>query len=517
MIFESRKNAKNNIKFGILENCVKVLCPFLIRTLTIKILGESYIGINSLFTSFLGILSLAELGFDSAIVCIMYESVSKGDNNTTCALLRFIKTAYLVVGAIILSLGIMAMPIIEFLIKDPESIPSDINIYLVYLIFLFDTCVGYFLGAYRNSLVNAYQRRDIISNAYSISLVLITALQSALIVFFEDYTLYIITKPIATIMQNMIVIIFSKRLFPDIKPIGALSAETKNKLKKIVAGTFCCTIGGKISVGFDNIIISSMLGIIMLAQYSNYFCLIAALQSIFLMVTTSIKPIIGNKVNTETVEYNYSLLRKMTLLYTLIVSWATVTLFCLIQKFIKIWIGNNELLPMAVVICFCIYFYISIHDAVFQMFKEALGIFWEDRYRVITGGLVNLAINILMVISLRSIGEAYALAGVIASTILSMTLVLTPWAINVTFRLYFKDGKRGYYLQLIYSFLGMVVSCILTYPISLLMDDFIKNLYINFIMTGIMCMIVPTIILLMIFSRFKYFEESLQFIKVIKK
>ena len=513
MIFESKKNAKNNIKFGILENFVGILCPFLVRTLTIYFLGQSYIGINSLFTSFLSILSLAELGFDSAVVCIMYESVSKEDKDTTCALLKFIRKAYFAVGSTILVLGILAIPIIKYLIKDPESIPSDINIYIIYLIFLFDTCIGYFLGAYRNSVVNAYQRCDIISKAHSISLVSITILQSVLIVLFKNYTLYIITKPVATILQNIIVITTSKILFPDINPRGELNIETKERVVKIVAGTFCGTLGARLSVGFDNIIVSSMLGIIILAKYSNYFYIVSALQGVYLIITNSLRSIIGNKVNTQSVEYNYSLLREMTLIYTFLDAWGTITLFYLIQKFIKIWIGNEAMLPITVVGCICLYFYISIQDAVFQIFKEALGIFWEDRYRAITGGVVNLIINILMVISLRNLGEEYALAGVVVSTIVSMSFILVPWAIKVTFDIYFKMGPKGYFMQLIYSFLAMIFSCILTYPASLIIDNYINNIYMNFIITGVMCLIVPTSILFFMFSRFDYFKDSFKFFK----
>ena len=70
MILERTNNTKRNIVWGWINKFLKIICPFIIRTIIIKKFGVQYLGLNSLFTSVLSMLSLAEMGFDSAVVFI---------------------------------------------------------------------------------------------------------------------------------------------------------------------------------------------------------------------------------------------------------------------------------------------------------------------------------------------------------------------------------------------------------------------------------------------------------------
>ena len=86
---ESRsKNAKRNIVYGILNRIVMILFPFAIRTVMLYILGSEYLGLDSLFSSILSFLSLAELGVGNALVYSMYRPIVENDADLICALLN---------------------------------------------------------------------------------------------------------------------------------------------------------------------------------------------------------------------------------------------------------------------------------------------------------------------------------------------------------------------------------------------------------------------------------------------
>ena len=72
-------NSKRNIVSGILFKLFATLLPFAIRTAIIYFLGTEYLGVTSLFTSILSVLSLTELGFSSAIVYSMYKPIAEDD------------------------------------------------------------------------------------------------------------------------------------------------------------------------------------------------------------------------------------------------------------------------------------------------------------------------------------------------------------------------------------------------------------------------------------------------------
>ena len=69
------KNVTRNLIWGVLNRAVTLLLPFITRTVMIYTMGMNYIGLGSLFSSVLQVLSLAELGIGSALVFSMYKPI----------------------------------------------------------------------------------------------------------------------------------------------------------------------------------------------------------------------------------------------------------------------------------------------------------------------------------------------------------------------------------------------------------------------------------------------------------
>ena len=72
-------NSILNVTTGILSQALLMILSFFSRTLFIKFLAVEYLGINSLFTNILTILSLAELGVGSAITYSLYKPLAQKD------------------------------------------------------------------------------------------------------------------------------------------------------------------------------------------------------------------------------------------------------------------------------------------------------------------------------------------------------------------------------------------------------------------------------------------------------
>ena len=148
-------------------------------------LGMAYTGLNSLFTSVLSVLNLAELGVGSAMVFSMYKPIAEDDTKKLCALMRLYKIYYRVIGLVIMVLGLLITPAIPYLIK--SDVPPDINIYVLYLMNLFMTVLSYWLFAYKNCLLFAHQRNDIGDKiGYVINTVKYVA-QILVLVLFKNY------------------------------------------------------------------------------------------------------------------------------------------------------------------------------------------------------------------------------------------------------------------------------------------------------------------------------------------
>lgn len=101
------KNAARNLFFGTITRIYNLIVPFLMRTAMIYWLGMEYVGLNSLFTSILSVLNLAELGVGSAMTFSMYKPIAEQDTTRICALMRLYKIYYRIVGAVILVAGLV--------------------------------------------------------------------------------------------------------------------------------------------------------------------------------------------------------------------------------------------------------------------------------------------------------------------------------------------------------------------------------------------------------------------------
>ena len=143
---ESRtKRVSINIVFGLISKLCSIIFPFITRTVLIYSLGTKYLGLNSLFTAILQVLNLSELGIGSALVYNMYKPMAEKNTKEVSKLLNFYKKCYIDIGIIVLILGLILLPFIQVFING--DVPVDINIYILFGIYLLNSVISYFFFA----------------------------------------------------------------------------------------------------------------------------------------------------------------------------------------------------------------------------------------------------------------------------------------------------------------------------------------------------------------------------------
>ena len=98
------------------------------------------------------------------------------------------------------------------------------------------------------------------------------------------------------------------------------------------------------------------------------------------------------------------------------------------------------LLAFPAVICFSAYFYIVEINALLNSYKDAAGIWHEDRFRPLVTAIANVTMNLIMV-------RYWGIYGVLLSTVLSMLFVGMPWLINNLFSTIFDVEMRKVFLK----------------------------------------------------------------------
>lgn len=464
-----------NIIWGFIEKIITLICPFIIRTIMIYKLGNEYLGLNGLFTSILQVLSLAELGFGDAIVFSMYKPIIENDNKMLSALLNLYKKVYRIIGMVILCVGLLILPFITKFVKG--GYPSEVNIYVLYCIYLFNTVISYFLFAYKESLLKAHQRNDVNSRILSGCNIVMYVLQIIVLLLFSNYYLYIVIMPVTTIVLNCVRSLFVKKMYPQIVCEGHIEKDAVIGLSKRIIGLTLNKLAQVCRNSFDSIIISSFLGLVILARYQNYYYIISALTVMVSIITTAVGAGIGNSIAAETVEKNYSDYKEFLFIYNWIACFCTVCMLCLYQPFIELWVGKSNVLPLSTVILCCIYFYTMKLGDIAAVYRQAAGIWWEDKFRPIVESVVNLAVNIVLV---KYIG----VDGVLVSTIISIVCINIPWATYVLFKVYFKMSIKEVFFKYIRYFIETTVLCAVVYGICSRING---NLLVVLVVRTIIC------------------------------
>lgn len=502
---ESRtKKSLKNILFGMVNKFVLLFCPFIIKTIIIRELGAEYLGLNTLFISILQVLNLSELGFGSTIVYSMYKPIAEGDIKTICALLNLYRKFYTMIGCIILALGLSLMPFLKHLING--TYPKDVNLYLLYLIFLLDTVISYFMFAYKKSIWVANQINSMESKINTVTSVLMYTCQIIALVTTKNYYFYVIFMPLSTLVLNIIRHILISRMYPNYKCVGSIEKEYISVIKKKVSALIGHKIGETVITSVDSIVISVFLGLGVLAIYGNYYYVINSLigfVSVFYISTTAS---IGNSLVTTSIEKNYKDFKALTFINVWIVSWCSICLLCLYQPFMKIWMGPKMMFSFHMVVLFVIYFYSWMSRRIGLTYKDASGMWTEDFLKPYIGAILNLVINIALV-------KIIGVEGVLISTIIVMILVYFPWETYVIFKKMFHKNTIPYLTKMSVYLCVTIVAAVVTY---LVCNQVIVNGLYGLIIKAALCVFVPNVIFFLIYFKTDEMKDILIRIDVIK-
>ena len=231
-------------------------------------------------------------------------------------------------------------------------------------------------------------------------------------------------------------------MYPQYRAIGVLDKAAKKDINHRITDLFTAKIGAVIVDSVDTIVISAFLGLTVLAIYQNYFYILTAITGLINVIMTSCLAGIGNSIATESKEKNYRDLRTFTLIIVWIAGICTALLLTMFQPFIKLWVGEKYMFEFSAVVCFCVYFFVKQINTLLNLYKDAAGMWHEDRFRPLVTAAANLIMNLIMV-------QFWGVYGILLSTVLSMLFVGTPWILRNLFSVLFDRAELRSYLKML--------------------------------------------------------------------
>jgi len=382
---------------------------------------------------------------------------------------------------IVLGIGMAIMPFLKFFIKD--SYPTDINLYVLYFVYLFNSCSSYFFGGYMSSILSAYQRLDVTQNIVTLVKGAMYAVQIIVLLVCGNYYIYAMMLPLFTVIINVVTAHQSKKMFPQYTCRGHVSKTVVVDLKEKVSGLMITKLCAITRNSFDSIFVSAFIGLTMNAIYANYYFVMFSVTSILGIIVKAVLAGVGNSIQTESVEQNYNDLKRFNFMYLWISGICTVCLLCLYQPFMYLWMGQENMLSMSSVVLFCMYFYLLTMGDMQSIYYNAAGLWWYYRKCTIVEALLNLILNFMLI-------RAWGLNGVIAGTLISLFLVNFVYSERLVFKYYFKNGRtlEFYFQQIKYAIVTTVVCLIMYYLCTLIKND---NVVVTMLLRALLCVSLP--------------------------
>lgn len=481
-----------------------IITAFLVRTVFIRCLSADYLGVNGLYSNILSMLSLTELGFGTAMIYSMYKPLAGKNQEKISQLLELYKTVYRVVGTVILALGLLLIPFLDYLIKDAPDI-QGLTFY--YILFLLDSVSSYWFFSYRNSILQADQKAYVLTGYQSVFNIVKTVLQIILLLIFRSYTIYLLTQIGCTIAQNIAIAFRVQREYPNAlaKPAIHLPDAERKKIFRDVRALMLQKISFITLNSTDNIIISSFVGVTWVGLLSNYMILIDAITGLLSQVTASVSASLGNYFAENDRDSGYDIFKRIEFLNFWLYGFSMIALMVLMDPFITIWLAVDYTLGTWVAISLAIRFFVEGYMNTMSVFRSTLGLFAYGQALP----LVVTAVNIVLSIALSYV---WGIAGVLIATPISRLVVQVWYNPLLIHRKGFHRSVLPFYTRCALRVALLVVAAIITMKcVGMIVATGVTM--VNFTFAVLVAAVIPNLIFLTAFFRteeFTYFVNLMR-------
>ena len=508
MLKFNKKSRKRNALLlsgmGILNQLISNIAAFIYRTVFIYWLSVEYLGINGLFTNIIQIFSLAELGIGSVIIFRLYKPIKEDNIEQTAALMHFYKCFYQLMAGLILVVGIALAPFLPHIIHDASEIPEDINLYVVYVLYILQSATSY-LFAYRQALLDADQK-GYVSTAVQMVVTCLRYGVSILVLYLtRNYTLVLALGIVVNLIGNIWIYLYVSKNYSEI--FSSKSRLNKKEIIQIYKDTgamLCHRIGSTVVNSTDNIIMSMYVGTVAVGLYSNYFMIIQIIQNVMNNLLGSFTASIGNHTLSVNREERYQLYKKLRFANMWISVFCTSSLYLLINPFIQVVWGKELLFSKDIVLILCLNFFLYSSRIVNGSFSNAAGMFVYDRIRPLIEAVLNLVISVIL-------AQRMGVAGVFLGTIISS--LFTVWW-REPYLLYRKvfEKKMAWYFET--YFLWMILLIAVTAVLNAGFSGLPVTMF-YLIVRFLICGLGINLVLALFMCRNQHFLYYVQFLKTL--
>lgn len=495
-------NMVRNMKWSYMGTLSTMILGFVVRTVLVHSLGRTFLGLNSLYASVIGVLAIAELGVGSILNTQLYKPVAENDEKTIIAILQLYKKIYRIIAFVVLGIGLALLPYLDVFLKGAENIDNAKG---YYLFFLFNTVITYFVQ-YKFSISNAEQKNYINTNFDTISTLVMYILQIISLLVFKSYFWFLFVNSLTLFIKALVITFYMNKRYPvlNVREHYFLDDEKKNELKKNIIGGVANKFADSAINQTDSMIISAFVNVDALGLATNYVTLRGYVEKFTKPLLDNHGSTIGNFVSVESKERKVLLMKTLQLYALIIYGLSSLLLFFIATPFVKIWLGNDMTVTNDIVFMIALGMLVSgVGDRPYVLFKGSHGIFHDDWYVSFVSAIVNLVVSIILAIP-------FGIVGVYIGTVCT-NLVSVIWRPFIFYKKGTDDSVINYFIRLIRNF---VIVFMTGFTCNFLFSQVaIDNVFLEIIFRGVVVTVAFSVTCLVVFFRTEEFKYIIKLVK----
>ncbi|MCB5361888.1 lipopolysaccharide biosynthesis protein [Vibrio lentus] len=436
-------NIKKNLFLTLFITISTALVNFSLNKYFVLSLGVDSLGLIRLISQLTVYLALLDLGLSTSATVSFYKPLLYGDKKKISSIFHTVSRFYNRVAVCISIIGILALPVLGYLVEYKDN-----SFYIYWLIFVIVQSLNFKLMKY-TILFLADQKFGFVKLVTGFGLLIEKIIQLVSIIYFESLLLFVMLSFFSVFVKWFYFsrfFVFNYKLSPDLK---VYDNDVSSDAKKMIFHKLAY-----IAVyNTDVLLIAKFLSLSIVGIYSSYLMIVSMVMTIVSVFHQVLDPVIGRIVAQGKQGHAFSLwehlFRFSFFLSTIICS----LLYIFVYPFVILWLGEDFLLPQAILILILLNLAFDILKWPIELFKYKYA-YYNDIYVPVLEVLINLIVSIVLI-------QKYGLLGVVLGTVISNVLIALLLRPFLVFMKCFNKNAFSYLKELLINVMFTLFSLFL--------------------------------------------------------
>lgn len=417
---------------------VQLILGFYSRKIFINYLGDEILGLNTTAVNILQFLNLAELGIGTAVGFSLYKPLRNKDHETICEIIALQGFLYKRIAFWMIAGAIIVMAFFPIIFKK-IGLPLWYA-YASFGVMLFSSLLSYFI-TYRQVLLSSAQKDYHIQLSYRTWLIVKTICQMiAVWKLSNPYVWWLVLEVVFSIIATLSLNSKIKKTFPYLKPVNRTFKDLKasysvifTKIKQLIFHR----IAGFALFQSSPLIIYAYLSLTVVTVYGNYLIIVNGIKTACDAVFGGTAAGVGDLVAENDTRKFLNVFEEMFSVRFFVGILAAVPFVILTPPFVKLWIGENYVLPLETVLIISGVMFINISRNAVDIFLSAFGQF-QDIWSPVAETLINISASL-------AFGYFWGLPGILSGSLISLIVIVAIWKPYFLFRYGLKCNPTTYF------------------------------------------------------------------------